>query len=112
MGIFLFTIHRKNLKFRQYLTVFERKLYLMKWFFFKLRLQIQFENDKPLLVHSTLKKIEEKLPKELFLKTHRSHIINHQKIIDIEHSSVLIDKKVIPISRTNKTALIRRLNLL
>lgn len=29
-------------------------------------IQIQVENDKPLLVHSTLKKIEEKLPKELF----------------------------------------------
>ena len=76
MGIFLFTIHRKKPKFRQYLTVFERKLYLMKWFLFKLRLQIQFENDKPLLVHSTLKKIEEKLPKELFLKD--TSVVYHQ----------------------------------
>lgn len=43
-------------------------------------------------VHSTLKKIEEKLPNDLFLKVHRSFIINVNKIIDIEDNSVLIKK--------------------
>lgn len=63
-------------------------------------------------VHSTLKKIENKLPGELFLKVHRSFIINLNKIIDIEDNSVLIDKDVIPVSRSNRSELIRRLNLL
>jgi DNA-binding LytR/AlgR family response regulator len=63
-------------------------------------------------VHSTLKKIEEKLPADLFLKIHRSYIINTKKIIDIEDNSVLIDRDVIPVSRSNKPELIRRLNLL
>ncbi|WP_425076755.1 LytR/AlgR family response regulator transcription factor [Psychroserpens sp. S379A] len=63
-------------------------------------------------VHSTLKKIEEKLPKDLFLKVHRSYIINVDKIIDIEDNSVLIKKDVIPVSRSNRPELMKRLNLL
>lgn len=63
-------------------------------------------------VHSTLKKIEDKLPDHLFLKVHRSYIINIQKIIDIEDNSVLIKKDVIPVSRSNRPELMKRLNLL
>ncbi|WP_299434711.1 LytTR family DNA-binding domain-containing protein [uncultured Aquimarina sp.] len=63
-------------------------------------------------VHSTLKKIEEKLPNDLFLKVHRSYIINIKKIIDIEDNSVLIEKDVIPVSRSNRSELMKRLNLL
>lgn len=64
------------------------------------------------MVHTTLKKIEDKLPKDLFLKIHRSFIINTTKIIDIEDNSVLIGKEIIPISRRNKPELMKRLNLL
>lgn len=63
-------------------------------------------------VHSTMKKIEEKLPDNLFLKIHRSFIINIDKIIDIEDNSVLIEKDVIPVSRSNRPELMKRLNLL
>ncbi|GAA4230892.1 LytTR family DNA-binding domain-containing protein [Postechiella marina] len=63
-------------------------------------------------VHSTLKKIEDKLPHDLFLKVHRSYIINIRKIIDIEDNSVLIKKDVIPVSRSNRPELMKRLNLL
>ena len=63
-------------------------------------------------VHSTLKKIEEKLPDSLFLKVHRSYIINIKKIVDIEDNSVLIARDVIPISRSNRPELMKRLNLL
>ncbi len=67
---------------------------------------------KNYIVYSTLKKILEKLPENLFVKVHRSYIINMSKIIDIEDNSVLIEKEVIPISRANKDTLIHRLNLL
>jgi len=69
-------------------------------------------NKKNYMVHSTLKKIEDKLPKEDFLKIHRSFIINTKHIIDIEDNSVLIDKHVIPVSRSNRPELMKRLNLL
>ncbi len=68
--------------------------------------------EKNYVVHSTLKKIEEKLPVSLFLKVHRSYIINVKKIIDIEDNSVLIKKDVIPVSRTKRPELMNRLNLL
>lgn len=68
--------------------------------------------DKNFTVHSTLKKIEDKLPEQTFLKVHRSFIININKIIDIEDNSVLIKKDVIPVSRSNRPELMKRLNLL
>lgn len=68
--------------------------------------------EKNYTVHSTLKKIEDKLPKDLFLKVHRSYVINVKKIIDIEDNSVLIKKDVIPVSRSNRPELMKRLNLL
>lgn len=63
-------------------------------------------------VHSTLKKIKEKLPESLFMQIHRSYIINFTKIIDIQDNSVLIERNVIPISRSNRPSLMKRLNLL
>lgn len=68
--------------------------------------------EKNYTVHSTLKKIADKLPDHLFLKVHRSYIINTKKIIDIEDNSVLIKKDVVPVSRSNRPELMRRLNLL
>ncbi len=69
-------------------------------------------DHKNYTVHSTLKKIEEKLPDHMFLKIHRSYIININKIIDIEDNSVLIEKDIVPVSRSNRPELMKRLNLL
>ena len=68
--------------------------------------------DKDYTIHSTLQKIEKKLPEDLFLKVHRSFVINVKKIVDIEDNSVLINKHVIPVSRANRPELMKRLNLL
>lgn len=68
--------------------------------------------SKNYIVHSTLKKIEEKLPSSLFLKIHRSFIINTSEIIDIEDNTVLIKKNVIPVSRSKRGELMKKLNLL
>ncbi len=63
-------------------------------------------------VHTTLKKIIEKLPRSLFLKIHRSFVINYTRIIDIEDNSVLINKDVVPISRSLRPELMKKINLL
>jgi DNA-binding LytR/AlgR family response regulator len=74
---------------------------------------IRIKTDgKSHIVHSTLKKIEDKLPVDIFLKVHRSYIINLSKIIDIEDNSVLIKQDIIPVSRSNRSELMKRLNLL
>ncbi len=69
-------------------------------------------DDSEYEVHASLKKIEQKLPTSLFLKVHRSYIINVKKIIDIEDNSVLINRDVIPVSRSNRPDLMKRLDLL
>ncbi|SHJ00628.1 LytR/AlgR family response regulator transcription factor [Pseudozobellia thermophila] len=73
-------------------------------------IEIKLEKDTH-RVHTTLKKIKGKLPEKTFLQIHRSFIINFNKIIDIEDNSVLIGKNVVPISRSNRPELMRRLNL-
>ncbi|MFV0531236.1 MAG: LytR/AlgR family response regulator transcription factor [Flavobacteriales bacterium] len=68
--------------------------------------------EKNYIVHSTMKNIEKKLPDHTFIKVHRSYIINKDRIIDIKDNSVLINKDVIPISRSNKEALMKSLNMI
>lgn len=68
--------------------------------------------DEKYHVHTSLKRIKERLPEPTFMQIHRSYIINFDKIIDIQDNSVLIGKKVIPISRSNRSSLMERLNLL
>jgi len=69
-------------------------------------------DSKNYTVHSTMKKIAEKLPEDLFLKVHRSFIINTAKIIDIQDNSVFLGNYVIPVSRSKRSELKKRLNLL
>ncbi|MFD0988932.1 LytR/AlgR family response regulator transcription factor [Mariniflexile jejuense] len=64
------------------------------------------------IVHSSLKKIQDKLPSDIFLKVHRSYIINIKNIVDIKDNSVLIHNEVIPVSRSSRPELLKRLNLL
>ena len=64
------------------------------------------------LVHSSLKNIEKKLPKGIFLKIHRSYIINLEKITLIDGNTLLIGEDKIPISRLNKPTLMKEFNLL
>ena len=69
-------------------------------------------NIKNYLVHSTLKKIEDKLPSHMFFRVHRSFVINFSEIVDIEDNTVLVKQDIVPISRSLKSELIRKLNRL
>lgn len=64
------------------------------------------------VIHATMKAMEMKLTHPDFVKVHRSYIINISKISYIEDNSVLIDKKIIPISRAHKAELLEKLNVL
>jgi two-component system, LytTR family, response regulator LytT len=68
--------------------------------------------SKGYIVQTSMKHVEKKLSPLWFQKIHRSFIINLTKIIDIEESNLLIEDKVIPISRANRESLFKRLNLL
>lgn len=68
--------------------------------------------QKGYIVHGTMKKFQQRLEDFNFQKVHRSFIVNLDKIVDIEESNLLIEDKVIPVSRANKEALMQRLNLM
>ena len=61
--------------------------------------------EKQYIVHATLKSINERLQHPHFLKVHRSFIVNLTKIKDIEDNNLLIEGKIIPISRTHRPQL-------
>lgn len=64
------------------------------------------------IVHSTMKNVINKLSSSIFLKVHRSYIVNLDKVVDIADSNLLIEDKIIPISRSNMPLLLQRINIL
>ena len=72
--------------------------------------KINTEN-KTHVAYATMKSLENKLPKNLFLRVHRSFIVNLKKIVDIEQHSLLIGDKLIPISRASKPELLKLINI-
>lgn len=54
--------------------------------------------EKELLIVSTLKELDEKLPSQNFMRIHRSFIVNIAHIDEIATSHVVIAKKAIPIT--------------
>lgn len=61
------------------------------------------------IVLSTMSNVSQKLNPILFLQVHRSFLINLNHIMDIEDTTLVIDKKVIPISRAKRKELLSRI---
>ena len=64
------------------------------------------------LILGTIKNIEARLAGNQFLKVHRSYIVNLDKIKDIEEGTLVIEGKVVPVSRSQRNALLKHINLL
>ena len=58
----------------------------------------------------TISNIETKLPTNNFLRIHRSYIVNLKKVVSYTNEFVEIGKKAIPISRTYKENVLKKLN--
>jgi two-component system, LytTR family, response regulator len=59
-------------------------------------------SKKKFIVLSTMKNFLNRLPEEQFLRIHKSYIINLKKVINYSASSVNIENKDFPLSRTQK----------
>ncbi|MBN4081660.1 response regulator transcription factor [bacterium AH-315-C07] len=70
------------------------------------------DEETPQTVHSTMKKIEEKLPQNDFVRVHKSHIVRIDKIEFIQEDMVQLEQKWIPIGKSYKKELESRLNWL
>ena len=60
-------------------------------------IQIHLENAKPITTLIRLKVIEEQLPKDKFMRIHRSFIVNLDKVKIIERNRIVFDKVYIPV---------------
>ena len=74
---------------------------------------VKFVTDvKNYVTHNTIKNLEDKVNKEYFLRVHRSYIINVLKIDDIRENDLYINGKEIPISKSLKADVMKKLTIL
>lgn len=64
-----------------------------------------------LLSHS-LKAVEEKFPSSHFIRVHRSFIVNKEKIDAIEESNLIVAGTTIPVGKTYRDSLMKKLSVL
>jgi DNA-binding LytR/AlgR family response regulator len=65
--------------------------------------------QKELIVHQTISYLEEQLPSDRFLRIHRSFIVSLFKIESWSSNEIELLSKKIPIGRTYKSAVLKRL---
>jgi DNA-binding LytR/AlgR family response regulator len=65
-------------------------------------------------IHSTMKEVERKLDDRLFVRVHRSFIVNLQAIDSIKYAMITMEgmEKEIPVGGSYKDLLASRINLL
>ena len=71
-----------------------------------------FTTDNKYTILSTMKGMENQFPGKDFMRIHRSYIVRLDKISEIEETTVSVGNKVIPISKTNKADLMKRIKLI
>jgi len=65
--------------------------------------RVHLTNSKPIMTLLSMKSLEAKLPKEQFMRVHRSYIVNLNQIGVVERSRIIFDNDVyIPISEQYK----------
>ena len=67
-----------------------------------------FTKDKRIIVLQSLKSIEANLPADRFIRVHRSYIVPIKKIKTLDGNQVQIGNKLIPIGRSYKDEVMRR----
>lgn len=67
---------------------------------------------KNLLLGYSLKFWQEVLPKDKFFRCHKSHIVNLRSIDRISGNNILIGNEIIPVGRTSKETLLKKINLI
>lgn len=68
--------------------------------------------EKKFLVRISLTELSERLPKDSFIQTHRSFLVNLNKVdsVDLQDNTLLLGKKHAPLSKRNKEEVLKKLN--
>jgi DNA-binding LytR/AlgR family response regulator len=68
-----------------------------------------YTNSKKLMVYITIKGLEEQLPANLFIKVHKSFIVNMSKIKSIEGNILNVGQEKIPISQNLREKVVNQI---
>ena len=71
-----------------------------------------FTGTREYLLSITLKAIEEKMPTQLFMRAHRSYLINITQVDEVAEMHVMINKKSIPLGTGMREQLMHRIKTL
>lgn len=68
--------------------------------------------DKKFLVRMSMADLSKRLPADLFLQTHRSFIVNIQKVesVNLQESVIILGEKQVPLSKRNREELLKKLD--
>ena len=71
-----------------------------------------YTSNKHYTIHSTLKGMEEKLPRNKFYRLHRSYLVAIDQIDTVEENTAYVGKQHLPIGEQFKKGLLQKLNLI
>jgi DNA-binding LytR/AlgR family response regulator len=71
--------------------------------------QVNMAQGKKIIHRGSLSDLLEKLPAEQFIKTHRSYVVNLDKVSSCKQQYVYIQSRAIPLSRSRRKAVLCRL---
>jgi len=69
-----------------------------------------YASGRPIITRETITNIEAKLPKDDFMRVHRSYIIPLEKIKSFTNETIDLEGKEVPISRSYRSSVLNRLN--
>lgn len=67
--------------------------------------------DRKFITHNTMKNLETKFSGRGFLKVHRSYMVNLNAIDDIQDNTLYVKGNQIPVSKTNRSSVFERINI-
>ncbi|KAA0126762.1 response regulator transcription factor [Chryseobacterium sp. SN22] len=70
-----------------------------------------YTREKMFAIHGKMKTAEERLPKDDFIRVHRSYIVSVGKIDTLQDGGIMIDGKFIPVADAYRKALNTRMNV-
>ena len=76
---------------------------------FKNYLELQLKENRH-VIRSTLKDFLDVLPQDYFIQTHRSFVVNMEKVTEIGGNFLVVNDAKIPVSRGQKEEVLARLN--
>ncbi|MBO5243343.1 MAG: LytTR family transcriptional regulator DNA-binding domain-containing protein, partial [Muribaculaceae bacterium] len=66
--------------------------------------KIYIEGDSSVLTLMNIKSLDQALPRDMFMRVHRSYIVNTSKIRVIERNHIVFGKHYVPVSESYKDA--------